>query len=176
MNDIKVSLTIGLPGRTMFSKQECLKQLTKPVIGKDGKVRKNKAGKTMYKVCTVTDTSKLNFHTLKVCNPNGGGEEVLEFTTRKCKPASQVINICTEAYKDFISGSMPVGYKAPSDFKPYMPVRSYYDEKRHKYIEGLDINVQAWNKASVEARLKWHLNQICESRGGWLEDFTVFED
>ena len=174
--EIKVLLTIGLPGAIMWSKQECLKQLTKPVIGKDGKVRKNKAGKTMYKVCTVADISKLDFHTLKVSKLNGKEEEVLEYTTRKCKPATQVLNICEEAYHDFITSSMPIGYKAPRGFKPYMPIKSYYDKKRKSFIEGLDINAQAWKKASLKERLEWHLTQICESRGGWLADYVVFDN
>ena len=39
MNDVKLSLTVTLPGRVMFSKQECLKTLKKTVVDKHNRKR-----------------------------------------------------------------------------------------------------------------------------------------
>lgn len=68
----KVSLTIALPGRTMFSKQECLK---------------NPNPTTCY------DSHKLTVEDKK------HEKSTIIFRTRKSRPAYQTINLSEEAYK-----------------------------------------------------------------------------
>lgn len=93
-NEIKVNLTIALPGSVMLSKEECLKTTQKVIEKKTatGKVYKK------YKRVQVEDLDKMNKHTQQVSNSDGSNVEVLTFYTRKSRPASQVINITKESY------------------------------------------------------------------------------
>ena len=63
MSNIKVSLTMLVPGAIMVSEQECSKQLKKPVITKKGKYAgkpaKGKNGNPVYHTVTVPDMSNL---------------------------------------------------------------------------------------------------------------------
>lgn len=155
MDNVKVSLTIVVPGATMYSTQECVKQLKQPVINKTGKYvgkqARDKKGRLVWKYKEVPDNTKLDVHTLKV------DKEVLNFTTRKCKPVLQVINICDEAYNAFISDEFPATFKASES-------------------KGSSYNQYVWEHMTPEARLKWHLSQIAETLGGYIKDYVVFED
>lgn len=94
MNEIKVNLTIVLPGSMMFSKEECLKTTRKVV-------EKKSRGGGIYKKTIevqVGDWDKTDKHTMKVTGPDTSDSEIITFYTRKSKPASQSINICKEAY------------------------------------------------------------------------------
>lgn len=104
MNEIKVSLTIGLPGAIMWSKEECLKT-THKVIEK-----KTKAGKVYKKTIEVQveDWDKTEKHTMRVTDKGGANPEIITFHTRKCKPVAQSLNISKEAYEYMIDkGSCP---------------------------------------------------------------------
>jgi hypothetical protein len=90
MDDIKVNLSIVLPGRTLFSKEECLKTIQKESTTKKGKVKK---------VFTqVEDFAKTDKNTISVYTKENG-RELITFYTRKCIPAKQSLNISRDAYK-----------------------------------------------------------------------------
>ena len=95
MNEIKLSLSIELPGSTMFSKEECLKT-THKVIEK-----KTKAGKIYKKTIEVKveDWDKVEKHSMRVANMKGTNPEIITFHTRKCKPAAQSLKMSMEAYE-----------------------------------------------------------------------------
>lgn len=137
MNDIKVSLTITLPGRVMFSKQECLKQLRESYVDKKGHKR--------FKTKTVDDLDKCDISHTKVSD--GFSSEILNIRTRKCKPATQSINLSTETYEYMISDACP-----------------------H------EIKISTWRTMKPKARLEAHLNGIAEYLGGTLLEYQVFED
>lgn len=97
MIDIKLNLSIELPGSTMLSKEECLKT-TRKVI------EKTKAGKIYKKAIEVKveDWDKMEKHFMRVANTNGTNPEIITFHTRKCKPAKQSLNMSKEAYEYMI--------------------------------------------------------------------------
>lgn len=103
-NEIKVSLTITLPGSVMFSKEECLKTTQKVIE------RKTKSGKMYKKTINiqVDDWDKMDKNTLRVTDKNDKNPEIITFYTRKTKPATQSINICREAYDYMTSKECPV--------------------------------------------------------------------
>lgn len=83
MYEIKVNLTVELPGRTMLSKQECLKQLKNDEI--------------------VEDFDKMEEFSLRIYDPETNKRLTIKPRIRKCKPAIQSLNICKEAYEYMIS-------------------------------------------------------------------------
>ena len=89
MSNIKVSLTMLVPGAIMVSEQECSKQLKKPVIVKKGKYAgkpaKNKNGNPIYHTVTVPDMSKLKAHHVKVDVPKEKKKETIVYYTRRSK-------------------------------------------------------------------------------------------
>lgn len=92
--ETKLSLTIILPGRTMFSKEECLKTTRKV------KVLKN--GKKIFKKEYVEDPEKVTTHTILVEGSKKGKPEAIHYTTRKARPVKQVINISKEGYDGLV--------------------------------------------------------------------------
>ena len=181
LNDVKVNLTMFVPGATMMSEQECSKQLRKPVINKRGryagKQARDKNGKLLWYYEKVPDLTKYDRHDIKVKSLAKKGEtEVITYYTRKFREAKRVINLSPEAYNYFISSETPHGYRAPRSFKPYAPIRSHLDRKTKKWVDGTPIEVQAWQAASPEQRLEWHLNSIAASMGGRIASYTVFND
>jgi hypothetical protein len=75
MEDIKLSLTIVLPGSTMMSEQECSKNSSEN-----------------YNHFTMTVGSKHD-------------RKTIHFATRKCKPARMVMNLGLETYNYFTAKS-----------------------------------------------------------------------
>ena len=107
--EVKVSLTIGLPGAIMWSKEECLKTTHKVVE------KKTKAGKIYKKAIEVKveDWDKREKHTMRVSDKKGTNSEIITFHTRKCEPATQSLNMSKEAYEYMIGKD-----SCPSWFKP----------------------------------------------------------
>lgn len=103
MKEIKVSLKVVLPGRTLLSQEECLKTIQKEVI--------TKKGKKFIKTEIVEDPAKFDMHTLKIDN------EVISFKTRKTKPAYQAVNLDVDTYKYMISTSDNPAGVPPSQWK-----------------------------------------------------------
>ena len=110
MIDIKLNLSIELPGSTMLSKEECLKT-THKVIKKE-----TKAGKIYKKTIKVKveDWDKMEKHTMRVTSTNGTNPEIITFHTRKCKPAAQSLNISKEAYEYMIDKDSCPSWSKPS--------------------------------------------------------------
>ena len=107
--EVKVSLTIGLPGAIMWSKEECLKT-THKVIEK-----KTKTGKIYKKTIEVEveDWDKMEKHTMRVAETNGANPEIITFHTRKCKPTKQSLNINKEAYEYMIDKNSCPSWSKP---------------------------------------------------------------
>jgi hypothetical protein len=98
MNEIKLNLSIELPGSTMLSKEECLKTTYKVIE------KKTKAGKIYEKTIEVKveNWDKMEKHSMRVANTNGTNPEIITFHTRKCKPATQSLSMSKEAYEYMI--------------------------------------------------------------------------
>ena len=181
MSDAKINLVVVVQGAAMMSEQECSKQLRKPIINKRGKYAgkqaRDKKGNLLWHYETVPDLSKYNRHDVEVDSSSEEGKtETLTYYTRKSKDVRQSIHMSQEAYDYFISNEMPYGYRAPKNFKPYMPIKSHLDRKTKKWVNGTPIEIQAWKTASEKQRLEWHLNSIALSLGGKVDSYTVFND
>ena len=107
MSEIKVNLRIVLPGRTLLSKEECLKTTQKTI---ECKTKKGKSYKKTISV-QVEDWGKMHKHTMKVSEGKGHKPEDITFYTRKSKPALQVLNISKEAYVYMIGNECPYWIK-----------------------------------------------------------------
>ena len=140
MSEIKLSLSIELRGSTMFSKEECLKTTQEDITTKNGRKR------TVTKV--VEDWDKMEKHTVRVTDKNGANPEIITFHTRKCKPATQSLNISKEAYEYMIDKD-----SCPSWSKP-----------------------GKWSAMSEKERLEAHLQRTVEHLGGVSSIYQVFED
>lgn len=84
MNEIKLSLTILLPGRTILSKEACLKTMQKG-----------------NEIVVVEDYDKCDKTYVNV------GKRTYTIHTRKTKSATQKINLGRDAYEYFISNECP---------------------------------------------------------------------
>lgn len=128
----------------MFSKEECLKTTQKVIE------RKTKTGKVYKKTIEVQveDWDKMEKHTMKVSDENGINPEVITFHTRKCKSATQSLNMSKEAYECMIDKDT-----CPSWSKP-----------------------RKWALMSKKERLEAHLQRIVEYLGGTSYTYQVFED
>lgn len=144
MIDIKLNLSIELPGSTILSKEECLKT-TRKVIEK-----KTRAGKIYKKTIEVKveDWEKMEKYSMRVTNINGTNPEIITFHTRKCKPATQSLNMSKEAYEYMIDKD-----SCPSWSKP-----------------------GKWTAMSEKERLEAHLQRTVEYLGGISYTYQVFED
>lgn len=140
MSEIKLSLSIELQGSTMFSKEECLKTIQKVITTKNDRKR------TVTKV--VEDWDKMNKHTIRVTDTNSTNPEIITFHTRKCKPATQSLNISKEAYEYMIGKD-----SCPSWSKP-----------------------GKWAAMSEKERLEAHLQRTVEHLRGISYTYQVFED
>ena len=139
MSEIKVSLTIELQGSTMFSKEECLKTTQETITTKKGRK------KTVTKA--VEDLSKMEKNTLRVTDKNGTNPEIITFHTRKCRPATQSINMSKEAYEYMISNDSCPAW----------------------------IKVGKWSVMSKRERLEAHLQKTVEHLGGTSYTYKVFD-
>lgn len=138
--EIKVSLTIGLPGAIMWSKEKCLKTIKETITTKNGRKR------TVTKV--VEDWDKMEKHTMRVTDKDGTNPEIITFHTRKCKPATQSLNMSKEAYEYMIDKN-----SCPSWSKP-----------------------NKWAAMSEKERLEAHLQKTVEHLGGISYTYQVFKD
>ena len=144
MSEIKLSLSIELQGSTMFKREECLKT-THKVIEK-----RTKAGKIYKKTIEVkvVDWDKMEKHSMKVANTDGPNPAIITFHTRKCKPATQSLNMSREAYEYMIDKDSCPSWSNPSK----------------------------WAAMSKKERLEAHLQRTAEHLGGISYTYQVFED
>lgn len=125
MNEIKVSVSIVLQGSTLFTQEEA---------------------ETLEK---EQPNSGFKKHTQVVENPkNRKDRETIHYQTRKCRPASQSVKLCKEAYFHMIDKSACPGWE----------------------------KVSKWATMSKKERLESHLQRLTEYLGGTSYTYKVFED
>ena len=125
-NEIKVSLSVTLQGSVMLS-QEQAKALEKEKVG------------------TGYDT-----FSMRVEGKNGNGKkdaETITVKTRKCKPASQSLNLSMDAY-DYMTGK-----EAP-----------YF------------VKAGDWERLTKKQRLEAHLKRIVEGLGGVSFTYAILDN
>ena len=144
MSEIKLSLSIELQGSTMFSKEECLKTTQKVIE------RKTKSGKVFKKTIYVQteDLDKMTKGSVRITDKNGKNPEIITFHTRKCKPATQTINMSKEAYD-------------------YMTSKDSCLPNIKSYV---------WAKMNKKQRLEAHLDLVCKALKGTSYTYKVFDD
>ena len=131
MSNVKLSVTIVLPGRTMMTSQECEKN---PKVNYRRHV-------IMLPVKRFDDKSKKAFTK----------NEPLEFHTRKCQKAKQVIRMSDEAYEYMTSVTCP---------EWFFPIGG----------------PNQWKKLSNIQRLEYHLDRVCASLGGISYTYDIYKD
>lgn len=166
MYNIKMSLVIELPGSKMLSKQECLKQLKKPVLSKRTGKQLYKNGKPVFKTEIVDDFDKCNKHIIKVYDNVRKEYQLIHYFTRKSVPARQSINMSYEAYEYMTGNNFPEGYQAPHDFMPNKTLLK----------KGFGRTQQAWMSLSENEKLMWHFNRIASDKHGKVVDYIVYKD
>lgn len=124
MNEIKVSVSIILRGSILLTQEEA---------------------ETLEK---EQPKSGFEEHTQIVENPNGKDRQVIHYQTRKCRPASQSVKLCKEAYLNMIDKSVCPEW----------------------------IKIRKWAAMSKKERLEAHLQRLTEYLGGTSYNYKVFED
>ena len=130
MIDVKLSVTIELQGNTMMTPQEC------------GENPENYDRNWMLLSVRTFDKKTKKFFYRK---------EPLEFKTRKCIPAQQVLKMSSESYEYMTSTA------CPDWFIPQGGI--------HK-----------WKQLSPEQRLELHLDRTCKALRGKSYSYVVFND
>lgn len=108
MDNIKVNLSILLPGSTMLSVEESTRIIEEPVRTPSGRI-KQLNNKAVTKQIRVVDTHKHDKFELEVLNK--GKKETIKIFTRKCKRAKQIMHLNEDAYDYMVSGERPPQYK-----------------------------------------------------------------
>lgn len=143
MTTTKIRLTIALPGGVLLSQAETCKLQNVAVKTESGKP-KVKDGKVVTEEVLVPDNNKFNHFEVKVMDK--GKPETLKVSTRKCKPAKQVISLSEEAYQEFTNpNAMPYKFKG------------------------------VWKGLTNNQRIQWHCQQIAEAMGGVLDSFVILD-
>lgn len=149
MVDVKVSLTISLPGGVMISREESLKY---------SKVRKynEKTGKPLFKYgqpvydMVLTEDPKMHeLNTLYLKNSKGKVVDKLHFYTRKSKPAYKTTHMSRECYLAMISNECPAQFRGPK---------------------------RDWLKMKAHERLQWHMENYAAAFNGKVVSYTVYDD
>ena len=128
MNEIKLNLNIVLPGRTLLSVQECAEN------------PKESYQKEVVRVESFKKNPKKKFQMIKEM-------EYLDIHVRKCRTASQSINMTKEAYDYMVSKECPY-FAKPKD----------------------------WVRMSKVKILEAHLEETCKALGRISYTYQVFED
>lgn len=128
MNEIKLNLNIVLPGRTLLSVQECAEN------------PKESYEHQKIRVETVKKDPKKKNKFIK-------SVEWIDIKVKKCRTASQSINMTKEAYDYMVSKECPY-FAKPKD----------------------------WARMGKKARLEAHLEETCKALGGISYTYQVFED
>lgn len=125
MNEIKVSVSIILRGSILLTQEEA---------------------ETLEK---EQPNSGFEKHTQVVENPeNRKDRQVIHYQTRKCRPASQSVKLCKEAYLHMIDKD-----ECPEWMK-----------------------ISKWAAMSKKERLEAHLQRLTEHLGGLSYTYEVFDD
>jgi hypothetical protein len=169
MYESKINLVMALPGRVMMSEQECSRKVKKALVKKGKQILKN--GKPVW--YTTTEPINCDVHQIEISK-----DETIVVYTRRNRPASRVLNVCKEAYKEFIGSFVPNNYIMPKNFKAPMIEQEAPSGKKiiNPKYPGVPLKTQSWLELSQEERLEWHLKNLCYSLGGVLESYTILED
>lgn len=125
MNEIKVSVSIVLRGSILLTQEEA---------------------ETLEKEQPKSGFEK---HTQVVENPkNRKDRQVIHYQTRKCRPASQSVKLCKEAYLNMIDKSACPEW----------------------------VKKNKWASMSEKERLEAHLQRLTEHLGGISFTYKVFDD
>ena len=162
MYDIKINLTMLLPGRTMMSEQECF-ITTQEVISKKGKKAK------VVKTKVTPDPKKTEKFTMKVCDQDGKNPEVITVHTRKCLPARQILNISKEAYENFISKTPPSNFNAPK-------IANQLNIDLAVKPKNVSTSNYVWGLLTLNQRLVYNLKELCNSLGGEFSSYFLLDD
>lgn len=149
MTDIKVSLTIALPGSTMVSKQECLTYSKRPVYSKKTGKQVYKYGQPLYEIVETENPKMHDLNTLLLTNSKGKVVDKLYFYTRKCKPAFKTTHMSKECYLAMISTECPPQFRGPK---------------------------KQWMKMKEIERLEWHMQNYAEAFQGKVVSYTIYDD
>lgn len=147
MAEIKVRLSLSVPGAQMLSSQEC-----------------EENPKENYNVNVVPvefGTKKGNLH-----------KENMPVKTRKHRLVKQSINICKEAYDHMIAANEPPTAQLAKMLRIVKTVDKLKNGKPKKVITVLS----AWEQMSPMKRLNWHMARIAEHLGAVGYEFEVFDD
>lgn len=124
MNEIKVSVSIVLRGSILFTQEEA---------------------ETLEK---EQPNSGFDKQTQVVTDHKGKNRQTIHYQTRKCRPASQSIKLCKEAYLHMIDKSACPEW----------------------------VKKNKWATMSKKERLESHLRRLTEHLGGISFTYKVFED
>lgn len=125
--ECKVNLSITLPGAVLKTAQECAENPKESYQKEVIRVESAKPDKKKKKLIKTV--------------------EYLDIHVRKCRTASQSINMTKEAYDYMISKECPY-FAKPKD----------------------------WARMGKKARLEAHLEETCKALGGISYTYQVFED
>lgn len=127
MNETKLNLNIVLRGRTLLSAKECAENPKESFEKQVIRVESAKPDKKKKKLIKTV--------------------EYLDIHVRKCRTASQSINMTKEAYDYMVSKECPY-FAKPKD----------------------------WARMGKKARLEAHLEETCKALGGISYTYQIFED
>ena len=147
MADVKVSLTLLIPGSKRYSKQLCFKN--SEIVDKKGRktiVEEPIPGMTDEHHLVVQHfdkKTKKHFHAH------------YRFHTRKCIPAEKVINLTQDAFDYMTSAGCPAWFRIREDKKKPQDV---------------------WRDLEPEQRLEFHLHRIAEAENAIVKSYQILED
>ena len=148
MTEIKVRLSMSVPGAQMLSSQEC-----------EENPKKN------YNVETVS----IKFKTKK----GKPQKEKITVKTRKNRLVKQSLNISKEAYDYMINADLPPTEKLAKKLYIYKAPSKDKNDKTKK----LKIETTVWaHNFNPMKRLDWHMARIAESLGAVDYEFEVLDD
>lgn len=146
MVDIKLSLTVTVPGAVPFSKQLCFKNST----------IEDKKGRPVTIEAPIEGMTEPFTAWVPMWNKQLNKAESRRTTLHICKrrPAHQTINMSTQAYQYMIDGNY-----CPEWF----------------YVPGKNASKE-WKSLSQTQRLELHLARVAADLGGEIDSYFVAED
>lgn len=148
MSEIKVRLSMSVPGAQMLSSQEC-----------------DKNPKRNYNTETIT----MEFHTKK----GKIHKEPIVIKTRKCRLVKQSLNISKEAYDYMTDETQPPTEKLARKLFVTTIVGKGKNGKPKKDMKETTVWAHLFTPMK---RLDWHMARIAESLGAVHYEFEVFDD
>lgn len=147
MTEVKVRLSMNVPGAQMLSSQEC-----------------DKNPKQNYNVDTVT---------VEVRTKKGGiHKENVTVRTRKCRLVKQTLNISKEAYDYMTAADQPPTERLAK--KVYI-IKTIGKGKNGK-PKKVTTESTVWTQMTLLKRLNWHMARTAESLGAVDYHFEVLDD